>query len=67
MFFKIVLTWLCKVRFLSKFLPGYLQSLTFVINVVPMLIYSVSQALLSISYKRLQIRLSVLLDPIGGK
>ena len=47
MFFKIVLTWLCKVKFLSIFVPRYLQSFTFVTNVFSMLKFLVLQALLS--------------------
>ena len=47
MFFKKVLTWLCKVKFLSIFVPRYLQSFTFVTNVFSMLKFLVLQALLS--------------------
>ena len=48
-------------------MPYYLLFFIFKINVLPMLVYSVSQAFLSFFLKkRLQIRFSVHLDPIGG-
>ena len=65
MFFKIVLTWLCEVRFLSNFMP------TFAYNTYIRLLSDqcVPDAnifgLTSPFIKRLQIRLSVRLDPNG--